>query len=115
MSLARLLPRSRGEAMHNFTKNFPAGTLQHEALSLIPQNAVAAWVHENRACLSRIPWGCHAQLGPKATLTVILEGPAFFSQKWRCLFIKEVVAKSRLFCKLSCDLLRLVVSLSEKT
>ena len=104
-----LLPKSRGEAMHNLANNFPVGTKRDNALKLVTPNAVAAWKHHHGQSASRFAWDRHTQHGPKATLCVVSNGPRFFASDWRRLFIVEVVAKSRLFSRLHPDVLRLIV------
>ena len=108
-----ILPRSRGEAMHNLANNFPVGTKREHALKLVAPNAVAAWKHRHGQSVSRFAWDRNALHGPKTTLCVVSNGPSFFARDWRRLFIVEVVAKSRLFSRLDRDILRLIVDKSE--
>tara|TARA_B110000008_G_C16960842_1_gene560094 strand:- start:2366 stop:2710 length:345 start_codon:yes stop_codon:yes gene_type:complete len=114
MSLAHLLPKSHGEAMNNFANNFPVGTLQHDALSRVTQNAVAAWVHLNGTPASRFTWGCNVQRGPKATLLVVSNGPNYFAKEWSRLFITKVVMNSRLFYQLPREILFRIIQMSEQ-
>lgn len=107
--LVPLLPKSRGEAMHNLANNFPVGTTRKRAITLITPNAVAAWKHHHGQSASRFAWDSHMQHGPKATLCVVSNGPHFFARDWCRLFIAEVVAKSRLFSRLHRDILRIIV------
>ena len=91
-----LLPNSRGEAMHDFENNFPVETAHKCALLLITFNAVAAWRHHYGQSATRIAWDNYTQHGPKATLSIVSNGPHFFAIEWRRLFIAEVVAKTKL-------------------
>ena len=104
-----ILPKSRGEAMHNFANNFPVGTTRNRAMLLITPNAIAAWRHHYGYIAYRFAWNNHKWHGPKATLCVVSNGPHFFAKEWLRLFINEVVAQSRIFSNLSSDVLRLIV------
>lgn len=106
-----LMPRTRGQALHNFANNFPVGTTRAQALRRVGTSAGAAWVHAGGPRVSRFAWS--APQGPRATLMYVSNGPAFFAREWMRQVVREVVARGRLFGQLPGAVVRLILTLAK--
>ena len=94
------LPRSRGHALVARANNFPIGTTDKRAFSMIKVNAGAAWRH-HCGTVTYFTWHPSQKLGPRATLMYIVNGPEYFAREWVRLVVHEVVARSKLLSMLS--------------
>ena len=101
--------------MHNIANNFPVGTSRADAFATVTDEAAAAWVHHNGDRTLRFAWDPHHAFGPKATLMSLSNGPHFFAREWQRLFVREVVARSRMFATLPPDVLVYIVAQMKPT
>ena len=100
--MTRLLPKTRGHSLRNIAS---LAMSSKTARSRVSSNAVAAWNHFYGGGPCRFRWSVRA-LDTKTVLMCISNGPEMFSQIWIQNFVSDVVARSKLFASLPCDVLK---------
>ena len=86
----KLVPNSEKQSQINKSNNFPVGTTRTSALKKISECAVSGWRHCKGPLSIRCPWDHSIVMGPRAILVVVSNGPRFFEQVWKCVFLENL-------------------------
>ena len=108
-----LVPNSKKQAQMNKSNNFPVGTTHTSALQKVSDCAVSGWRHCKGPLFIRCPWNNSSVMGPRAILVVVSNGPVFFEQVWKCVFLENL--SGTFFEKLPECILRMIIGCAMKS